>query len=354
MTIVEIARLAGVSTSSVSNYFNRPKRVGAATAARIRAAVGRTGYAPGLHRPGPKTGERIGVRTGRILLLAAGTPSPRAFFDRPWGAPFLDGVNAALRSRGLALQLAFAAAPGELPDAVVRRECDGVLVFGAFDDREAEAVLGKRLAALPFVRCSLDAGEGEGPFPRIGCDNRAAGILAAGFLHRQGHRRVAVFNPEGGVAAYAERAAAFRRAARFCRMEAVEFSVPAARVIPARFHPARFRMLAEMYRKSSAAPTGIFFCSDDCMAGVSRRLHGTPKEIDLRHAVGCGGDERILAEFEPRPATVGMPFEELGGRAVELLAARLRGEEPPASALRPLRPVLLSGRFGEPRRFRPL
>lgn len=41
MSITEIARLAGVSTSSVSNYFNRPERVGAVTAARIRAVVGR-------------------------------------------------------------------------------------------------------------------------------------------------------------------------------------------------------------------------------------------------------------------------------------------------------------------------
>lgn len=37
VSITEIARLAGVSTSSVSNYFNRPERVGAVTAARIRA-----------------------------------------------------------------------------------------------------------------------------------------------------------------------------------------------------------------------------------------------------------------------------------------------------------------------------
>jgi len=354
MTIVEIARLAGVSTSSVSNYFNRPERVGAATAARIRAAVGKTGYVPDVHRPGPKTGERVGVRTGRILLLAAGTASPRAFFDRPWGTPFLDGVNAALRLRGLALQLAFAAAPGELPDAVVRRECDGVIAFGAFADTESELIIEETLALLPSIRCTLDAGEGEGGAWRIGCDNRAAGILAAGFLRRQGHRRVAVFNSEGGVAAYAERAAAFRRAARIYRMEATEFSIPATRLIPARFHPARFRMLAEAYRKSSAAPTGVFFCSDDCMAGVFRRLRGTAGEIDLRHAVGCGGDERILAEFDLRPASVALPFEELGRRAVELLAARLRGDVPPQPGFRPLRPVLLAGHYGEPRRFRPL
>ena len=352
MTIGEIARLAGVSTSSVSNYFNRPARVGAATAARIRAAVGKTGYVPDVHRPGPKTGERVGVRTGRILLLAAGAPSPRALFDRPWGTPFLEWVNDALHSRRLVLQLAFAAVPGELPDAIARRDCDGVIVLGSFEDGEMEQVLEKRLAPLPSVRCFLDSGEEEGVAWRIGCDNRAAGILAAGFLRRQGHRRVAVFNSEGGVAAYAERAAAFRRAARLYRMEVTEFAIPAARLIPVRFHPARFRTLAEAYKRSPAAPTGVFFCSDDCMAGVCRRLRGTAKEIDLRHAVGCGGDERILSEFDPRPASVALPFEELGRRAVELLAARLRGDDAPAEAAL-LRPALLSGRFGEPRRFRP-
>ncbi len=348
MTIGEIARLAGVSPSSVSNYFNRPDRVGAATAARIRTAVNQAGYAPNPHRPGPKTGERIGVRTGRILLLLAGVSSPRAFFDRPWGTPFLEGIIEGLRSRNLALQLAFAETPEELPAAIVRRECDGVIVFGSFWRAEEEVAAQSLLASLPVVRCSLHA-EAENHDPwQLACDNRAAGILAADFLRLQGHHDVAVFNPEGGVAAYAERASAFRRAVRAYGLRGVEFAIPASRRIPAPFHPARYQLLADAYRKSPARPTGIFFCSDDCMTGVVLRLLGSSREIDLRHAIGCGGDERILAEFELRPSTIVMPMAELGLRAVASLLARIRGEVP-LEALPPLSPELRRGRFAEVR-----
>ena len=120
MSITEIARLAGVSTSSVSNYFNRPERVGAVTAARIRAVVGRTGYVPDERRPGPKTGDRIGVRAGCVLLLAVGCGSLREFLAQSGAVPFLDGVREGLRARGLSLLIDFASSARFRPCAVFR------------------------------------------------------------------------------------------------------------------------------------------------------------------------------------------------------------------------------------------
>ena len=101
MTITDIARMAGVSVSSVSNYFNRPGRVGAATAARIRAAVAKTGFVPDVHRPGPKTGERIGVKTGNIAFLHPGGGLLRRFLARPGIPRLLEGIERALEARRL-------------------------------------------------------------------------------------------------------------------------------------------------------------------------------------------------------------------------------------------------------------
>ncbi|HXC59112.1 MAG TPA: LacI family DNA-binding transcriptional regulator, partial [Steroidobacteraceae bacterium] len=44
----DVAHRAGVSTATVSRYYNSPAMVAPATAARIRAAIDEMGYVPNL------------------------------------------------------------------------------------------------------------------------------------------------------------------------------------------------------------------------------------------------------------------------------------------------------------------
>ena len=344
VSITEIARLAGVSTSSVSNYFNRPERVGAVTAARIRAVVGRTGYVPDERRPGPKTGDRIGVRAGCVLLLAVGCGSLREFLAQSGAVPFLDGVREGLRARGLSLLIDFASSANGLPAGFDSRKYDGLILFGGFAAPAADRLLAGRIGAFPAVRCFPYGGAFPEEIEQVICDNGAAGGVAAGFLHRQGHRLVAVFNPDGGAPELVERADCFRRAAEAFRMEVVEFTVPPFRIIPPRLRGVRGRLLAEQFLRSPAVPSGAFFCTDDSLAGVWLAMGGRMKSLDPRHLVGCGADEWVLSLLDPVPATVDPDTAELGRRAVERVTARLRGEQlaPPV----PVRPRLLPGRFG--------
>lgn len=335
MTIVEIARLAGVSVSSVSNYFNRPGRVGAATAARIRAVVAKTGFVPDLRRPGPKTGERIGVRTGNIAFLHPGGELLRRFLARPGVPRLLDGVEQALEARHLRLVLSGAAAAGNL-DA---RSCDGVIVYGGWLPAAAESAL----HGVPWIRCCAPVGEGNPERCGVTWDGTRAGEIAAEFLMRQGHRRVAVFNPDGSDAEFRRRVAGFRRVASAGGMVVTEFTVPG---ISAHSPIVANRILAGRFLHGPAAPTGAFFCTDGALAGVWRELRGETRTLQLRHVIGCGADETALRYVSPRPATVDLRFEEIGHLAVELLAALLRGGEP-VPAERVVSPVLMAGRFGE-------
>ena len=339
MTIADVARLAGVSVSSVSNYFNRPGRVGAATAARIRVAVAKSGYVPDVHRPGPKTGERIGVRTGNIAFFHPGGELLRRFLSRPGIPRLLEGIERELESRRLRLLL-IGAGEGESPPCNFDpRSCDGVILYGA----TATASTWERFPELQKVHCCLPAGEGDEKNFGVTWDGVRAGELAAEFLFRQGHRHVAVFNPDETCAELRRRAGGFRRMAHIRRMEVTEYAVPG---ISAHSAIVANRILAGRFLHGPTAPTGAFFCTDDALAGVWRELRGGTRSLALRHVIGCGGDDYALESLVPRPATVDLCFGEIGHRTVELLVALLRGGKPETHELL-IRPELIPGRFGE-------
>jgi len=72
MTITEVAKLAGVSTATVSRVINRSPRVTPDVAKSVLETIERIGYTPAARRPGPKLKGRAFIRTGNVLLLVMG------------------------------------------------------------------------------------------------------------------------------------------------------------------------------------------------------------------------------------------------------------------------------------------
>src|SRR6476646_8279627 len=73
MSIVDVARIAEVSTATVSRVLNAPGSVRGETADRVHAAMQRLGYSPPAVRRGPKLGPR-GTRSkpNQIAVIAVG------------------------------------------------------------------------------------------------------------------------------------------------------------------------------------------------------------------------------------------------------------------------------------------
>jgi hypothetical protein len=82
MSIVDVARIAEVSTATVSRVLNAPGSVRAETADRVHAAMQRLGYSLPTVRRGPKIGPRApGARPNQIAVIAIGTSL--RWFERP-------------------------------------------------------------------------------------------------------------------------------------------------------------------------------------------------------------------------------------------------------------------------------
>jgi LacI family transcriptional regulator, gluconate utilization system Gnt-I transcriptional repressor len=138
ITLVDVARLAGVSAITVSRALNAPDRLNADTLARIHEAIERTGYVP----------NRVagGLASSRTRLVAALVPTIS-------GLVFLETVQSmteTLDAAGYQVMLGQsgydATREDALLDAIIGRRPDGVIITGVVHSPSAR----RRLAAAGF------------------------------------------------------------------------------------------------------------------------------------------------------------------------------------------------------------
>ncbi len=338
MSIVEIAKKANVSISTVSRYFNKPEKVSPEAAARIKDVTEKYNYQPSIVRPGPKAAERVGIRTGALTFLSLGPFSPEEMLRKPALPILIGSIQQALLERQMTLQLTHIGDDTRLPEAIDPRNCDGVILFGKPARMEVVSKLKKLHSQLPMVWCFREHDDEERLFDHIFYDNLAVGTLAADYLASRGHKSVAVFNSESGHGAFAVRVERFARHAAELGMKVTPFASSEANK-----DIAAFRELAEALRKKRNGITGAFFCADDVMLGVYNELRAGGYHVDNLDMVGCNNEEVLLRYISPRPATIDIKIAQVGEMAVSQLLRRINGESSEYSSEIFIKPELIKG-----------
>jgi DNA-binding LacI/PurR family transcriptional regulator len=163
-TIVDVARVAGVSVATASDAVNGKGRVAEATRARVRAVVTELGYRP---RPGAR-----GLAMGRTMTLGLRVGTGPTIPSGTFFLELLNGASAAAMARGYALLITNV----ELDEPAF---VDGVLVV----DPAVEEDVGRPLAGgLPVV--TVGRTPGTAPLvPRVDSDHQAATTMLLSHLH---------------------------------------------------------------------------------------------------------------------------------------------------------------------------
>ena len=175
--IQDVARVAGVSTATVSRALRGLPNVSQETRARVQDAARELGYVPS-----PSAASLASGRTRTIGLL---TP----WVSRWFFANVIEGAERALRQVGYdALLYTFDVAreqPRRAVDpTVLRRRVDGILVVGLpLSDTEV-ASLESLAVPLAFV------GTGRDDHLTVRLDDYDAGLRATAHLVSRGHRRI--------------------------------------------------------------------------------------------------------------------------------------------------------------------
>lgn len=196
-TSQDVARLAGVSQSTVSRALAEHASVSEATRGKVREAAAALGY-----RPNVLARSLITQRSGLIAIVVAS-------MDNPFYWEVLTLFSQALQASGQQLLL-FTIGPRETFDAVIRKvlqyRVDGVIVVSAV--LSSRAIAECREAGLPVVLFNRYVDRDD--LNVVVCDNVEGGRAVATLLANTGHRSFGFISGVADTSTNRDRLAGFR------------------------------------------------------------------------------------------------------------------------------------------------
>jgi LacI family transcriptional regulator len=325
MSINDVAKLAGVSNSTVSRVMNNHPRVAPETAQAVKKAMAQLGYKPSERRPGPKPATRSRAGGATIAFLVFGTQRSRA---TPAFEELLHGVSQGASEFDLNLVFTHVPDTEHLPTRVLDQKVDGVLMHGAMPSPEIR----QRLLKIPTVWLMGNRRRPEWG-DQVMPDGYEIGELAARYLISRGHRHLAFLDLDANhwpfrIYGHAFGAGAMEAGATVQMIEQRREPSPDYW----RTHSAEsVEALVRRYAQLDPRPTGVFVADDMQVAMIQPEMQKQgveigPGKVEL---ISCNNEKPYLIGLTPRPAVIDIRAGSIGKRGVEQLVWRLdRGGMP--------------------------
>ncbi len=313
-TVADVARLAQVSSATVSRALNQPGVVRAEARARIEAAIVELGYVP-------DAGARA-LSTKRSGTIGAVIPT----IDNAIFAKGIAALQKYLDTQGYQLLVAVTEYDLQIESRqaldLVARGVDGLVFMGNSQLPSLTALLKRR--SLPCVHVGVPSAVGGAPV--VGFDNQSAAARATRFILDLGHREVAML---AGITQDNDRARDRLGGVRQALKEA-RLTLPAHRVVEKPYNLAAAREGLRELLAHNPPPTAVL-CGNDVLAfgalmEAARQKIKVPRDLSI-----VGFDDLELARhLEPALTTMHVPTEEMWRLGGERLLAMIRGEKVPA------------------------
>jgi DNA-binding LacI/PurR family transcriptional regulator len=306
VTMQDIARVSGVSQSTVSRVLNHTATsvpIAADTRRRVLEVAERLGY-----RPNPLARGLRGAKTMLLGLIVRDIAD--LFFTTA-----VEAVSLSARERSYNVVLGSAHSRADeaiaLRAVLETRHCDGIVLLG--DVRDQPRLLDD-LAASNVPVVALWQGTALTGVATINIDNRGGIASAIDHLAGLGHRRFGFIGgyPHGDIL---ERRAAFIEHLTALGIPPLDEHVHAAGLNNAASGADAFRNLVGM----ADAPTAIVTATDQMAIGALHAAHALGVDVPGQVSV-VGFDDIPLAEYTAPPLTsVHQPMNEMAELAVSLV-----------------------------------
>lgn len=315
-TMTDIARLAGVSQSSVSLVLNQMTgaRISAETQAKVWEAAERIGYkSPGMRRQAvpvaePRPERAAELQKDKIAFIVdeiSTSPHPVVSFDGARDFAFEQGFLVVAQATRSNPELEEAVLRSVLADPTVL----GVVYATIFTRKVNVPALLKDIPTV-LLNCYAEPRKHISVVP----GEVAGGFAATAYLTSLGHRRIGFINGEPWMDAAMDRLKGYKQALATADIAFDESLVRNGDWLPLRGYEAALDLLS-----LDPPPTAIF-CGNDLMAigvleAASERGFRVPEDLSV-----MGYDDQELARYTHPPlSTLVLPNYEMGQRAAEIL-----------------------------------
>ena len=303
----DVANRAGVSTATVSRFYNNPSIVAPATAARIREAIEATGYVPNLLAGG------LASNRSRLVAVLVPEVAQSIFNDT------IEAMSAELSLDGNVVMLGLTGGDNarmpQLIDAALARRADAIILTGIVTDEATRARLRQR-----EVTVIETWGIPEEPIDiAVGFSHMAVGRDIARFLLGRGYTRP-LLTVADGVRARQRRDGFLEEWRSAGREEPTVVEVP----IPTRF--GHSRLVWRHVALRDPLPD-VIVCGSDLLAqGVIIEAQAAGLRVPDQVAVVGFGNVAIAGDMRPTITTVDVDGARIGREAVAVLRRRAAGE----------------------------
>jgi DNA-binding LacI/PurR family transcriptional regulator len=324
-TITDVARLAGVSISTVSRVLNDTAPVASDTVERVRDAVQKLNFTPHA------AARTLAVRKTDVIGLLLPEIGSSFFI------PTLRGIESAVREAGFDLFI-FAGNPGanrrrDWHQPLGDHNTDGLLVFANQMESRELGVLYQRGFPVVLLHRSSPLGAN---IPSVRVDNRAGmRKLMEHLIAHHGCRRIVFLRGGDGNEDSFEREAAYRETLEAHGIPFAQELVESANFTEHGGEAAVQRLLA-----AGVQFDAIFAGDDEAAAGALMALRRAGVRVPQEVCLAGFDDVPIARHLNPPLTTVRVPIETASYLAARQLVRMIRNDEADISTVLPVELVV--------------
>ncbi len=321
----DIARLAGVSPSTVSRAINQPELLAADSLPRIQQVMREQNYSPAplSHRRGPKSRKPVTKRVG-VWFVGGKSGNP----NLNWFRDHLSEIESHESRARIDLHMLFSNSAHDLPRALKTEKFDGLISQGM----EPTPALLRQLKHLPSVwfmtRRSVNY-----PGDFVEPNNEENGAMAADYLAAHGHKVLAALTTDPGYSANLRRVSAFMQ-------RAVELGLPAHQILGQDDPNISYLEIAPLNSEAQSLvqrlnalnprPTGLYIPVDHFAGAFFRTLRqaGLQAPQDFEAILG-NYNPIIYHNLEHHPAVIDINLTTLVRKVIDQVLWRIEHPEAP-------------------------
>lgn len=305
LTISDIAKMAGVSTTAVSFVLNDRPGVSEATREKVKGIIRQTGFTPNVHTRRLNLGKSFTIH---VVLRQYGHNLYNQF-----ALETLSGIFAQSKALGYSILFTFVDDQmdcDQIIDSVRSKDCDGVILYQVSDSGLISLL---QREEIPFVCVDTHLPQ-DGSLPLVEVDYFDAAYQATRYLYDCGHREIGFFGPEIPAEYYMSTFNGYTAALKDCGLVCNP-----AWLAQLTFEEASASEAVDKLLKSEHLPTAII-CAGDAYA-INTIHYAKARGVKIPEDISIMSlDDLFMSRYiDPPLSTMTFDKELVGERAMRLL-----------------------------------